>query len=131
MDRMEHWSRRRFMGTSTDAAILAVLACTLRPPTLSAAEREGGITLFDPRFSASKPLAVKLAGAEGLRAIGSDVTSFVLQFVDARFRGNPLRLQGVTTESVPFCLRQLIPGARLTQSRVDRDLFAWTLEART
>jgi hypothetical protein len=118
------------MGASADAAVLAVLTCTLTRPTRSAAEGEGGITLFDPRFSASKPLAAKLAGSEDLRAIGGDVTSFVPKLVDASFRGHPLRIQGVTTESVPFCLRQLIPSGRLTQSRVDRDLFAWTLEAR-
>ena len=53
------------------------------------------------------------------------------KWVDRRAAGPSLRLQGVTTESVPFCLQQLAPRARVTQRRVDRDLFIWTFEAAT
>jgi len=125
------WSRRQFMSATADATVLATLAGALKPLTALAADGGPTLTLYDPRFAAARPLALALAGPQSLCATGGDPTELVLEFADGKFGRTPARLQGVTTESVPFCLQQLIPGARLIQRRADRDLFVWTLEGRT
>jgi hypothetical protein len=48
----------------------------------------------------------------------------------AEARAGGVRRHGVTTESIPFCLKEYAGrgrGVRLECRRVDRDLFAWTL----
>jgi hypothetical protein len=84
--------------------------------------------LFDPRFSAARRYAVEWAGPGAVQALQDDVSDLVLSL----WAPHPQRrtaLRGVTTESVPFCLRELAPRATrptVTQRRLDRDLFAWT-----
>ena len=131
MEAAGNWSRRRVMGAAADAAALAALAGAMKPLVLLAAEGEPVTTLYDPRFPAARVLALGLAGADRLSTIGGDATLLLQKWVDRRAADPSLRLQGVTTESVPFCLQQLAPRARVTQRRVDRDLFIWTFEART
>lgn len=127
MDPTEYWSRRRFLGVSADAAVLAAVAGALKPLGVMAGEDAATVTFYDPRFAASLELARSLGPGSVPRPAGTDPTDLVLQLV----RAPAARLQGVTPESVPFCLAQLLPGARLTQQRVDRDLFIWTLETRS
>jgi hypothetical protein len=127
MESTDQWSRRRFLGVSADAALLASLASVLRPLTALADAREPTLTVYDPRFPAALALARDLGGGAAPRPAATDPTDLVLALADAP----GARLQGVTPESVPFCLAQLLPGARLTQHRADRDLFVWTLETRS
>jgi hypothetical protein len=131
MDAAGAWSRRRFLGATADAAVLATLAGALKPLASLAGQGEGTTTLYDPRFPAARPLALELAGAGRLCVAGGDPTALLQHWVDGTSGDTRPRLQGVTTESLPFCLRQLAPRARLTQRRIDRDLFVWTFEART
>ncbi len=123
-------SRRQFIGASAQAALLGTLAATLKPLTAFAVDEGAITTLFDPRFPGARARALELAGAGRLCPTGGDPTGLVLQALQGR-PASARRLQGVTTESVPFCLRQLAPQAHLRQRRIDRDLFEWSFEARS
>ena len=131
MDAAGTWSRRRFLGRTADVALWSTLAGALQPLSTLAAEGSAGTTLYDPRFPAARSLALGLAGSGTVVATDGDATALVLQWADRKAGDAAPRLQGVTTESLPFCLLQLAPQGRLTQRRVDRDLFVWTFEART
>ncbi len=122
-------SRRQFIGASAEAALLCTLAATLKPLTAFAVDEGAITTLYDPRFPEARSRALELAGAGRLCPTGGDPTELVLQALQDR-PANARRLQGVTTESVPFCLRLFAPHAQLKQRRIDRDLFEWSLEAR-
>ena len=131
MDPTEAWSRRRFIGASADTALLATVAGALKPLAAMADLPTATVTLYDPRFESAHELARDLAGGAPLQAAAHDPTDLVLQHLAAAESGAPLRLQGVTADTVPFCLRQLLPDARFTERRIDQDLFIWTLEARS
>jgi hypothetical protein len=84
-------------------------------------------TLYDPRFPDSRAQAERLAPRSTLRAIAGDVSDMV-----PVIGSTPLDIAGVTTESVPFCLEQLLSVAHrpvLSMRRLDADLFAWTLKS--
>jgi hypothetical protein len=131
MDAAQRWSRRHFLGRTADVALLSALAGALEPLATLAAQGTPGATLYDRRFPAARVLALELARAGPVQATDGDATAFVSEWADLVTGDSLPRLQGVTTESVPFCLQQLVPQGRLTQRRVDRDLFVWTFEART
>jgi len=131
MDASETWSRRRFLGRTADVALLSALAGALQPLATLAAEGSVDATVYDPRFPAARTLALELAGRGRVLATDGDATVLVRQWAGRNAAEVLQRLQGVTTESLPFCLQQLAPQGRLTQRRVDRDLFVWTFEART
>jgi hypothetical protein len=90
-------------------------------------------TLYDPRFATAKAVASRL-GHGPLYAIHGDPTELAARIVALRRMpradrtSRMLRMRGITTEAVPFCLAGVLPGARLSQRRLDRDLFIWTLE---
>lgn len=131
MDPTGQWSRRRFIGATADASLIATVAGVLKPLSAMADSPNARVTIFDPRFAAAEPMARTLAAGAPITAATQDPTDLVLQYVAATEAGAPLRLQGVTTDTVPFCLRQLLPDAAFTERRLDGDLFHWTLEARS
>ena len=129
MDTTRGLSRRRFVGTALEATALVAAAGVIKPLTALTGEPESGVVLYDPRFTAAKALATELGRGSRLAEVAGDPTDLVLALA-AREKGVSLPcVRGVTTESVPFCLLALMPGAKLTQRRHDRDLFVWTLEA--
>jgi hypothetical protein len=85
------------------------------------------LTVFDRRFQRAYELARQFAQYGRIQAITGDATDLTLWFRSRAVCGKPACVGGVTTLSVPFCLRQLVPRARLTISRIDQDLFAWGL----
>jgi hypothetical protein len=130
-------SRRRLLATGVRASAALALAGTLGPAAASAMSgaatgadaQPATPTFFDPRFPASRLRARALPGRLQLRPIHGDPTP-ILGLVSAACTRGLRRLQGVTTESIPFCLREFAgrgPGVRLDCRRVDRDLFVWTL----
>ena len=131
MDASKTWSRRGFLGRTAELALLSTLAGALQPLATLAAEGSAAAVLYDSRVPAARPLALELAGHGRVLAADGDATSLVRQWADRSGGDAQPHLQGVTTESLPFCLQQLAPQGRLTQRRVDRDLFVWTFEART
>ncbi len=89
-------------------------------------------TLYDPRFTDARPLAAKMASGGPLAAVGADVTPLLAPFGHGPDRG-AMTIQGVTTETLPFCLHQALGRGRvadLRQHRLDQDLFAWSLHLR-
>jgi len=122
----DDWSRRQFVRGAAGAALLASL---VKLPSASTADyAAAGLTLYDPRFATSQAIASRW-GQATLRAIQGDPTELALRLA-GHSRAAPLRIRGVTTEVVPFCLASLIAGTQLTQRRIDRDLFVWMLERR-
>jgi hypothetical protein len=88
------------------------------------------VTFYDPRFPQARPLARTLPRASVLLAVGGDPSRLVAQIANRRERAG-LRLQGVTTETIPFCLEQCIRrdrNVRFESRRLNGDLFAWSLE---
>ena len=139
-------SRRRLLASGVQASAALAVAGTLGPAAVSATAGVGvgvgvddtasavatppaTLTFYDPRFPASRLRARALPGRPRLRPIQGDPTALMALVAEAR-AGGVRRLQGVTTESIPFCLKEYAGrgrGVRLECRRVDRDLFAWTL----
>jgi len=122
------YSRRRFMGTAAEATALGALALALKPLAAIACADDLTLTVYDPRFPAAEPTARRLAGVGRLLRTHGDPTSLLVHWTALQPGFPPPRLQGVTTESIPFCLEQCRPGSRLRQERLDRDLFVWHIE---
>ena len=132
------YRRRQVLAGGATATAALALGGTLRPGTASAeagadtastAGEGPTLTFYDPRFPVSRLRARALPGRPVLRPIQGDPTSLLALVAQAR-AGGVRRLQGVTTESIPFCLREFAgrgPGVRLECRRMDRDLFTWTL----
>ncbi len=113
-------SRRYFIGMGLSAASAVVL---LRG-TWRLGSRD--LAVFDPRFEGAEDLARQIAEGGSVRAIGADATDLALWLQSRALVGEPVHLQGVTTGSVPFCLRQLVPHVSCMTRRLDRDLFVWS-----
>lgn len=129
-------SRRRLLAGGVQASAALAVAGTLGPAAAgvgraasAAALQPATLTFYDPRFPVSRLRARALPGRPQLRPIQGDPTALLALVAGAR-AGGARRLQGVTTESIPFCLKEFAGrgrGVRLECRRVDRDLFAWTL----
>ncbi len=122
-------SRRQFAQGAFGSAAALALVSAVEPLDAFAAASATEVVLFDPRFPAARSYAARWADAGALRAFEGDVSDLVLSLWDPG-RRLPTRLRGVTTESIPFCLRELTTRTGrpvLEQQRLDRDLFAWTL----
>lgn len=132
-------SRRRLLATGVQASAALAVAGTLGPAAASAAGAGDAasaaealpatLTFYDPRFPVSRLRARALPGRPQLRPIQGDPGALLALVTEAR-AGGVRRLQGVTTESIPFCLKEFAGrgrGVRLECRRMDRDLFAWTL----
>jgi hypothetical protein len=121
-------SRRQLLATGVQATAALAVAGALGPAATADAQ-PATLTFYDPRFPASRLRARALPGRPQLRPIHGDPTA-VLGLVSGARASGLRRLQGVTTESIPFCLREFAGrgrGIKLESRRVDRDLFAWTL----
>jgi len=91
------------------------------------------VTFHDPRFPRSRRLARALPGAIRLRPIHGDPSNLLTRIASGCPGRQPWRLQGVTTETIPFCLEQFARGYHVVHfenRRIDRDLFAWSLTLR-
>jgi hypothetical protein len=85
------------------------------------------LTLFDRRFPHARELALRIATGELIQPIAGDATDTALWFQSRVATRSRTCIQGVTPESVPFCLRQIVPHAPLSIRRIDRDLFTWAI----
>jgi hypothetical protein len=126
-------TRRRLLTTAVNVTAALALGSEFAGAGPVAPEPTDVVTLYDPRFPRSRPLARVLSATSRLYAIGGDASPLlaqIAQIASGVSRGRRLRLQGVTTESIPFCLEQFAGrrhDLRLEARRVDRDLFTWTL----
>jgi len=122
-------TRRQLLASGVSATTALVLTRFAAAAALTVPSEVS--TFYDPRFPASRTLAGTLPGASQLLAAHGD-PSRLLSEVLANANGHrPRRLQGVTTETLPFCLEQLArrhDEVRFENQRLDRDLFVWSLE---
>ena len=128
---MDGVSRRRFLGAAVDAATLTALTGALRPLQAFAARGGGAPVLFDPRFPTARIAASRLAGVGELLAVSADPSDLLPALRGPQDRAQSWSLRGVTPESVPFCLEQLLARHGrpvLSVKRLDQDLFIWKLE---
>jgi hypothetical protein len=126
-------TRRRLLATGVNVTAALALGSRLASAEPLAAEPPDKVTYYDPRFPHSRPLARTLSSESRLYPIGGDASSLLAQIASGGPRGRGLRLQGVTTESIPFCLEQFARDChdvRFESRRLDRDLFTWTLTVR-
>jgi hypothetical protein len=116
---------------ATGVTVTAALAMGARAAAEAPAAHIVDImTFYDPRFPQARSLARTLPRASALLGVGGDPSLLVAQLADRRERAG-LRLQGVTTETIPFCLEQYIRhdrDVRFESRRLNRDLFAWSLD---
>jgi hypothetical protein len=118
--------RRQFIGLGLGAAAGALgMASVSRWPHRSLGA--GDVIVFDRRFERAAGLATRMAGGRSLRAIAGDATELALWLQSRARLGRRACVRGVTTESVPFCLRQIAPRASLAIERIDHDLFSWAV----
>lgn len=124
-------TRRRILSTGVQLTAAMTLGSGLAQAGARGGGRRHRDTFFDERFPESRVLAAGLPDAASLEAIGGDPSHLVGRLAAAEAAATGLHLQGVTTESIPFCLQQLTrhrPDVRFESRRVDQDLFAWSLE---
>jgi hypothetical protein len=123
-------TRRRLLATGVNVTAALALSSELACAEAAAGEPTDVVTFYDPRFPRSRPLARMLSGTSQLYVIGGDASPLLAQIAPGASRGHRLQLQGVTTESIPFCLEQFAGrrhDLRIETRRLDRDLFTWTL----
>jgi hypothetical protein len=124
-------TRRQLLASGASATTALLLGrFAAAAGTLTAASADIP-TFYDPRFPISRTLAGALPGASQLQAVQGDPSLLLTQLVAGSTGRQGKRLQGVTTESVPFCLEQMArrhQEVRFDSQRLDRDLFAWSLE---
>jgi hypothetical protein len=123
-------TRRRLLATGVNVTAALALGSEFATAEPVAAEPTDVVTFYDPRFPRSQRHARVLSGTSRLYAIGGDASPLAAQIASGGPRGRGLRLQGVTTESIPFCLEQFAGprhDVRIETRRLDRDLFIWTL----
>ena len=122
--------RRRFVGT---AAAAGALIAAGGPTPAPAARRPQAlrITFYDHRFAGAREEALARAGDAAVTPVGGDVTD-LLPALLAQARqatgSQVVVVQGVTAESVPFCLAPALQaqGFRpVATARLSRDLFHW------
>jgi len=101
------------MAGAATAASIPTLSCAWSAPRL----------VFDARFPEARRLARAMRGDDKAVAVAGDPTALL-----AWPLGPGDVLEGVTPEAAPFCLAQAL-GARasLRSSRLDRDLFVWSI----
>ncbi len=135
-------TRRRLLasGVTVGAALAGGIPLAAARPSATAVgvpradadnpDATGTLTFFDPRFPHSRPLAFAMARGGALQPIGGDPSHLLPAVSAARAAPAPLRLQGITTETVPFCLELSCRSCHevsFASRRLDRDLFEWTL----
>jgi hypothetical protein len=123
-------TRRHVLATGATITTALALGGHRASAEARAAHTVDIMTFYDPRFPQARPLARTLPQASVLLAVGGDPSLLVAQIAHRRERAG-LRLQGVTTETIPFCLEQYTRQERdmhFESRRLNRDLFAWSLE---
>jgi len=86
-------------------------------------------TFFDERFQEARRVAASWSGSNSIPVHG-DITTLWNHGLNSATRQRALRLRGVTTESFRFCLAILVSehaNVDLTVTRLDRNLFLWTM----
>ena len=121
-------TRRRILSAGVNVTAALALGGGLASARTLSVSTGDILTFYDPRFPQSRRLASRLADASRLDTVQGDPSRLLAHIALGRPRSHGLRLQGVTTESVPFCLEQFARHYHdvcFESRRLDSDLFAW------
>jgi hypothetical protein len=123
-------TRRRFVGTATAAGALIAAGSPTPAPAVQGPQALR-ITFYDHRFAGALEEAQARAGGAAVTPVGGDVTDLLAGLLTQarQTAGSPgVVIQGITAESVPFCLEPMLRGAGfgpVVTARLSRDLFHW------
>jgi hypothetical protein len=123
-------TRRRLLMAGVSVSAAMALGRGLASAETLSVSTGGILTFYDPRFPRSQQLARALPDAGRLNTVQGDPSHLLAYIVSGGPVCHGLRLQGVTTESVPFCLGQFARDYHdvcFHSRRLNRDLFAWSL----
>jgi hypothetical protein len=122
---------RRGLILAATSALFIPKAVMIAHASASATKSPGPDYFFcDERFAKARRLAAELSGCPVLTQVQGDITELWNSYLGRASRQSSLHMRGVTTESFYFCLKIMIgEHAHLNAqvSRVDRDLFLWTM----
>lgn len=121
--------RRIFIGSSLVPLFLPDLALAEH---LLVSENAGNL-YFDERFSQASDIAQSLVKSSHWQAVQGDITPVWNSALKSKSKQGSVDVAGVTTESFYFCLQRLLQESHhvtLSATRIDRDLYAWTLNAK-
>jgi hypothetical protein len=124
-------TRRQLLASGVSATTALVLTRFAAAAETFSGDPTEVSTFYDPRFPASRTLAGTLPGASQLLAAHGDPSRLLAEVLGGSNTNRSRRLQGVTTETLPFCLEQMARRqheVRFENQRLDRDLFVWSLE---
>jgi hypothetical protein len=120
--------RRQFIGSA--AFLLVPVPDGRSGQALAAAVAPGDYAFFDERFERARRIASSWPLMAKPQAVQGDITQWI-QVLQHATRDRALQLRGVTTESFRFCLSILVrehAELRLQNSRLDENLFLWTMQ---
>ncbi len=124
--------RRNFLKTSASTLLAAPVLSTASFAAAAPGARAADRFFYDERFPAAREFASRSGGVSPT-PVRSDVTELWTGELNAQSRQTPLTLRGVTTESFYFCLTTLLQSQASVEAqiqRVDKDLYAWTIDTR-
>jgi hypothetical protein len=122
--------RRHFIQAATASVLLPTAVELPCLAALAASSPTHDYAFFDERFETARRLAASWSSSKKTIAVHGDITPLWNNGLDSATRKRTLRLRGVTTESFRFCLGILVgehADFRLHASRLDRNLFLWTM----
>ena len=127
-------TRRQLLAAGVNATVVVALGRFATGTECFAADLAETVTFYDPRFPGSEALARSLPGATLVQPAAGDPSLHLTHLDSGSSKRGGIRMQGVTTETVPFCLEQLARihcrDVCLRSCRLSRDLFAWSLTVR-
>jgi hypothetical protein len=132
-------TRRRFVGNAAAAGAL-VAAGGSTPAPADQGPRALRITLYDHRFAGAREEAQVRAAGASVTPVGGDVTDLLpallasARAARASAASAAVVIQGITAESVPFCLAPALQAAGfqpVATARLTRDLFHWQFTSAT
>jgi hypothetical protein len=122
--------RRRFIQAATVSVLLPATVESRCLHAFAVLSPNDDYAFFDERFEKARRLAASWSGSNEAIAVHGDITPLWNNGLDSATRKRTLRLRGVTAESFRFCLGILVSehaDLHLHASRLDRDLFLWTM----
>jgi len=121
--------RRIFIGSSLVPLFLPDLALAEH---LLGSENAGNL-YFDARFPTARDIAESLVQSGHWQAVQGDITPIWNSTLKSESKNRTVDVAGVTTESFYFCLQHMLQQSHhvtLSATRIDQDLYAWTLNAK-
>jgi hypothetical protein len=127
----EEMKRRHFIRAATASLFIPAALESRCLHALAALCAYDDYGFFDERFENARSIAATWSASNGPVAVQGDITQLWSAGLNRATRDRRLQLRGVTTESFRFCLAVLVgehADFDLKVSRLDRNLFLWTMQ---